>query len=87
MTVHSKVKASWKRSKKHGIYLTESDGEMVGVCRLDKGRYSISHPVRGDEVHGYNGKYLTWRPTLREAKERASWAGWPDLQGADKNYT
>lgn len=84
--MNGRLQNEWTKSKRHGHYLTVLQDMRAAVVSLGRRRYGIYAYVSGDEENGYRGDYLTWRPTLREAKDRASWADRPDLMGADDQY-
>jgi hypothetical protein len=76
--------AEWK--KKDGYHLGHTEGEP-GVAVLKAGnRWHIYTNVITKPTGKAAGRYLTWRPTLREAKARALWAYLADLEGEDEAY-
>ena len=59
-------------------------GAQVAILK-DGRKWTIHFPAK--QISGeWQGRYLTWRRTLAEAKERAEWAGFADLGHADDPY-
>lgn len=74
----------WKKSD--STYLGKEDDEP-GVAVLRNGsRWDIYTHVALGSSGRHVGRFLTWRPTLKEAKVRAEWAYLADMGGDDRGY-
>ena len=73
--------------KKEGvIYRGHEEGEPDLAVHKVGPRWQIYTNVSVGPNGKLRGKYLTWRPTLRDAKQRSNWAYFVDLGGQDEQY-